>query len=136
MRRLKIEQKGLTFDHDFGYPFPLFSSLLKNREEEKENKVAKIVIKSHVFLLDQIKWCSKLGKFYIFTTCPYYQMSHYLIFYSRRKYYCYHQNTKKKLLPIKNGIFSNIAKAILDFSLLLPIYLSLFQLCDSKSCRS
>ena len=26
--------------------------------------------------------------------------------------------------------------AILDFSLLLPIQISLFQLCDSKSCRS
>ena len=25
-----IEQKGMTFDHDFGYSFPLFSSLLKN----------------------------------------------------------------------------------------------------------
>jgi hypothetical protein len=33
-----IEQKGLTFDHDFGYSFPLFSSLIKNREEEKENE--------------------------------------------------------------------------------------------------
>jgi hypothetical protein len=25
----KIEQKGMTFDHDFGYSFPLFSSLLQ-----------------------------------------------------------------------------------------------------------
>ena len=32
--------------------------------------------------------------------------------------------------------FSNIALTILDFSLLLPISLSPFQLCDSKSCRS
>ena len=24
-----IEQKGMTFDYDFGYSFPLFSSLLK-----------------------------------------------------------------------------------------------------------
>ena len=31
--------------------------------------------------------------------------------------------------------FSNIAIAILDFSLLLPIQLSLFQLCDSKVYR-
>ena len=54
--------------------------------------------------------------------------------YSRRKYYCCHQNAKYFLL--KNGSFSNIAIAILDFSLLLPIQLSLFQLCDSKSCRS
>ena len=25
----KIEQKGMTFEHDFAYSFPLFSSLLK-----------------------------------------------------------------------------------------------------------
>ena len=31
----EIEQKGMTFDHDFSYSFPLFYSLL--REEEKEN---------------------------------------------------------------------------------------------------
>ena len=49
---LKIEQKGITFDHDFGYSIPLFSSLLKKREEEKENELAKIVIKSHALLLD------------------------------------------------------------------------------------
>ena len=36
---LPIEQKGMTFDHDFGYSFPF-------------NEVAKIVIKSHAFLLD------------------------------------------------------------------------------------
>ena len=35
--------------------FPLFSnSLVKKREEEKENEVAKIVIKDHAFLLDQV----------------------------------------------------------------------------------
>ena len=33
-----IEQKGMTFDHDFGYYFPLFFSLLKKREEENENE--------------------------------------------------------------------------------------------------
>jgi len=27
-----IEQKGMTFDHDFGYSFPLFSALLKKRK--------------------------------------------------------------------------------------------------------
>ena len=42
----------MTFDHDFGYFFPRLSSLLKEREEEKENEVANIVIKSHAFLLD------------------------------------------------------------------------------------
>jgi hypothetical protein len=29
-----IEQKGMTFDHDFGYSLPLFSSLLKENENE------------------------------------------------------------------------------------------------------
>ena len=42
----------MTFDHDFGYSFPLFSSLFKKGEEEKENEVAKIVIKSHAVPLD------------------------------------------------------------------------------------
>ena len=31
-----IEQKGMTFGHNFVYSFPLFSSPLKKREEEKE----------------------------------------------------------------------------------------------------
>ena len=43
----------MTLDHDFGYSFPLFPFLLKKKEEEKENEVTKIVIKSHAFLLDQ-----------------------------------------------------------------------------------
>ena len=47
-----IEQKGMTFDHDFGYSFHLSYSLLKKKGREKENEVKKIVIKSHVFLLD------------------------------------------------------------------------------------
>ena len=50
----------MTFDHDFGYSIPLFSSLLKKSEEEKENEIAKIVIKSHAFLLDQDNLFSKL----------------------------------------------------------------------------
>ena len=33
-----IEQKGMTFDHDFSYSFPHFSSLLKNREEKRRIK--------------------------------------------------------------------------------------------------
>ena len=49
-----IEQKGMIFDHDFGYSFPLFSSLLKIQGREKENKVAKIVIKRYAFLLNLI----------------------------------------------------------------------------------
>jgi hypothetical protein len=31
----------MAFDHDFGYSFPLFSSLLKKKEEEKKNKLEK-----------------------------------------------------------------------------------------------
>ena len=50
----KIEQKGMTFDHDFGYLFPLYSFLLTSkREEEKDNELSKIVIKGHAFLLDR-----------------------------------------------------------------------------------
>ena len=30
-----IEQKGMTFDHDFGYSFPLSSSLLKKERRRK-----------------------------------------------------------------------------------------------------
>ena len=51
----RIGLKGMNFEHDFGYCFPLFSSLLKQREEGKANEVAKIVIKSHTF---QIFQCS------------------------------------------------------------------------------
>jgi hypothetical protein len=31
----RIEQKGMTFDHDFGYSFPLFSSLIKKDKRRK-----------------------------------------------------------------------------------------------------
>ena len=37
-----IGQKGMTFDHDFGYPFPLFSFFQNKREEEKENEIVKL----------------------------------------------------------------------------------------------
>ena len=37
----KIEQKGMTFDHDFGYSYPLFTSLLKNREKKKRKMNSK-----------------------------------------------------------------------------------------------
>ena len=50
----EIEQKGMTFYHDFGYSFVLFSSLLKKRKEEKENELEKIVIKSNDFQSGQI----------------------------------------------------------------------------------
>ena len=46
--------------YDFGYSFPLFSSLLKKEEDEKENELAKIVIKSHAFLLNHF-WIEQKG---------------------------------------------------------------------------
>ena len=49
--------------------------------------------------------------------------------YSRSKYKVYSQRNNL-WYPLK------IAVKILDFSLLLPIQLSLFQLCNSKSCHS
>ena len=48
-----IEQKGMTWNHDFGYSFPLLPSLLN--EEKKEEWKAKIVIFSYAFLLDHKK---------------------------------------------------------------------------------
>ena len=47
-----IEQKGMTFDHDFGYSLTLFASLQKKEGKGKGEWIAKIVIKSHAFLLD------------------------------------------------------------------------------------
>ena len=40
--------KGMTFDHDFGYSFPLFSSLLK-KEGRRKGEFRKIVKQSHAF---------------------------------------------------------------------------------------
>ena len=33
-----IEEKGMPFDNGFGYSFSIFPSLLKKREEERENE--------------------------------------------------------------------------------------------------
>ena len=53
-----MEEKGMTFDHVFCYFILLFSSLLKKEGREKENEVAKIVIKSHTFLFHPQRWAS------------------------------------------------------------------------------
>jgi hypothetical protein len=42
-----IEQKGMTFDNDLVILFPFSLASQKKREEEKENELATIVIKSH-----------------------------------------------------------------------------------------
>ena len=36
-----IEQKGVTFNHDFGHSFPLFSSLLKKSWKKKRRMCSK-----------------------------------------------------------------------------------------------
>ena len=36
----KIEQKGITFDHDFSYSFQLFSALLKKEGRRKGERIA------------------------------------------------------------------------------------------------
>ena len=36
-----IEQKGMTFDHDFGYSSPPFSSLLKIEGRRKGERISK-----------------------------------------------------------------------------------------------
>ena len=45
--------KGMTFDHDIGYFSPPFFFPSEKRKEEKENELAKIVIKSNSFPLGQ-----------------------------------------------------------------------------------
>ena len=42
----------MTFDHNFAYSFPLFSSLLNKEGRRKGECIVKIVIKSHAFLFD------------------------------------------------------------------------------------
>ena len=49
-----VEQKGLIFDHDLGYSFPFFSSLLKKGREVE--RIAKIVIKKKAFYLFWFNW--------------------------------------------------------------------------------
>ena len=36
-----IEQKGMTFDHNFGYCSPLFSSLIKKEGRRRGEKISK-----------------------------------------------------------------------------------------------
>ena len=48
-----IEQKGMTFDHDFGYFLPLFSSLLQKRGKKKRRMKSKNRVQSHAILLDR-----------------------------------------------------------------------------------
>ena len=60
----KIAQKGMTFDHDLVISFPLFSFLLKKEGRRQGKWIAKVVIKSHAFLLDM---CKFLTHYYAFS---------------------------------------------------------------------
>ena len=62
-----MKQEGMTFDHDFCYFILLFSSLLKKEGRERENEVAKIVIKSHTFLFHRNKGSKNYDKFFFRT---------------------------------------------------------------------
>ena len=73
----KIEQKGMTFDHDFMLFVLLFFFPLFRREEKKGKRITKVVVKSHAFLFDLflmyllIKLIKDIGntwKMYIFSS--------------------------------------------------------------------
>ena len=55
---LKIEQKGMTFNHVFCYFILLFSSLFLGGKR-KGKRITKVLVKSHTFLLDH----QKMSKF-------------------------------------------------------------------------
>ena len=58
----RIEQKGMTFEHDFGYSFPLLSSLLKKGKKKKGEWIEKIVIKSHMPFCSIVQKYSRFWK--------------------------------------------------------------------------
>ena len=49
---LRSSRKALFFDHDFGYSFPPFSSLLIKEGRRKGEWITKVVVKNNAFLLD------------------------------------------------------------------------------------
>ena len=63
----------MTDDHGLLF---FFSLLLQKEVREKENKVAKIVIKSHAFLLDQKLHLPKLIPLHIFPAKMQIEKSH------------------------------------------------------------
>ena len=52
----KIEHKDMTFDHDFGYSFPLFSSLLKKRGMKKRRMNMKNRDKKSCLFISLLIW--------------------------------------------------------------------------------
>ena len=51
----EMEQKGMTFDHYLCYSISFSSSLFFKEGREKGNRITKVVVKSHSFLLDPSK---------------------------------------------------------------------------------
>ena len=49
--KYEIEQKGMTFDHDFCYSFSFSSSLFFKEGREKGKIITKLMVKIHAFLL-------------------------------------------------------------------------------------
>ena len=114
--------------------FPLFSSLLKKEGRRKWEWIVKIVILSHTFLHDQVKskfnshfgWDIRGCLLHNFTICN-----------GIGSITAYIQLAKILLVPPKWKMIKVLSDiSILDFSLLLPIQLSLFLLCYRKIYRS
>ena len=73
----------------------------------------------------------KPGMLKAFSVTLFFPFPHFITTYSRRKLYLCIQNAKLILVHYRIVHFSHIAIEIFDFSLLLPIKLSHFKLCDS-----
>ena len=81
-----IEQKGMRFDHDFGYSFLLFSSVLKKREEEKDRMNSKN--------RDQKSCCSARSRAYI---------TKYILIYNIQSFIYDIKSKKAKFESFKNS---------------------------------
>ena len=71
-----IEQKALFFNHDFGYSFPLFSSLLIKEGRRKGEWITKVVFKTMPFCsINKNDWLKegemKIVKIYKASLNPY-----------------------------------------------------------------
>ena len=55
-----IEQKGMTFDHDFSSSFPPFLFPPTKEGRRKRERISIIVIKSHAFMLDHLDFTHRI----------------------------------------------------------------------------
>ena len=81
-----------------------------------------------------IPWSMTFSGIYFFAALKFKHIYRIYLFFGQYKYTWIIIYFKHSAWPFKGAywISSNIAIAILNFSLLLPLQLSLFQLCDSK----